>query len=118
MRCHATKPDTYIDELNLSIGQTEMKKLLVKFAPANVRNQYEVSSEHEGEHEYGHGGYGEQAVRLLKGDQLLVLSISYTSWDTTSDDFVDYTHLRKDMTYLLGQDPVAQKIFDSLRPNP
>ena len=66
MRCHATKPDTYIDELNLSIGQTEMKKLLVKFAPANVRNQYEVSSEHEGEHEFTWISYQDDLIDVLK----------------------------------------------------
>ena len=117
MRYNPTKPKNYVDELKYYADSEEMENLFAQFVPTDLKNQYQVIARKECDQEYGRGGYREEITSffLTKNCQVLILSICYDSWDTTSDDSTDYVRSNECRTYLLYDDPVAMLIFNALR---
>ena len=110
MRYFATKPENFLDKVEIFVEPTNLEKICDQQIPAGL---YRVLIKTEEDHEWGHGGFREITAQLLKGDRLIILAINYNSWDTTSDDSTDYASLKVRRTYLLQDDPVAKQIFDA-----
>lgn len=107
----ATSPKDHLDRVEIHIGLADLEKLCAQYAPVG---QYRVSRNEE-YHQWGYGGFREETTQLLKGDQPLVLSLDFHSWDTYSDDSEDHPREQLQRTYLLQDDPVARQMFDAIR---
>lgn len=80
--------------------------------------QYRVERYNDSHHEWGSGGYRSNRVVLrYNGEKIedLIESEDYDSWDTTSDDSMDYSGPSRQTTSLNSSNPFTLALFRELK---